>query len=137
MAKNNFSDFSIVFGIVALLVFSGCIQNEPQKGILKGYISIGPLCPVETNPPDPNCQPTEQTYASYALTVYRVNGVPSGTLEKVAVFQGDKDGNYKIELLEGNYELAQESGISRYQQEFTIKAGETTNLDIDIDTGIR
>lgn len=137
MAKDNFSQTFAFFGILALLLVAGCTQGNPNNGTLQGHITIGPLCPVETSPPDPNCLPTEQTYVAYELTVYRVVGGPSGTLEKVMTFKGDKDGNYKIELPEGAYELSQDTGISVYQQEFSIKAGETTNLDIDIDTGIR
>ena len=137
MAKTKFSSAFAFLGILALLLVFGCTQANPQNGILQGHITIGPLCPVETVTSDPSCLPTEQTYAAYELTVYRVVGGPSGTLEKVTTFRGDKDGNYKIELLEGSYELSQDSGISVYQQEFSIKAGETTSLDIDIDTGIR
>ncbi len=137
MAKNKFYLSFAVLSVFLLLLISGCVQNNPQNGTLQGRITIGPLCPVETNPPDPSCLPNEQTYAAYQLTVYKVNFAASSSLEKFATFQGDKDGNYRIELPEGNYELAQETGLSRYQQEFVIKAGEATALDIDIDTGIR
>jgi len=33
-----------------------------EKSPLAGKVNIGPLCPVERNPPDPSCQPTEETY---------------------------------------------------------------------------
>ena len=55
----------------------------------------------------------------------------------MTTFYGNKNGNYSIELPEGLYEISQESGISRYHKTIEIKVGETTILDIDIDTGIR
>jgi hypothetical protein len=139
MVENNFSGLHVVLGAFILLLIFGCISNpqEQGKGILQGHISIGPLCPVERNPPDPNCLPTEQTYAAYAMTVYRVGAGDPGPLLKETTFTGDKDGNYKIELPTGSYVIRQETGISKFSKTVAIKAGETTTLDIDIDTGIR
>ena len=141
--------FAFLFAVVFLL---GCASVEPQKaGFLQGHISIGPLCPVESNPPDPNCFPTEQTYNAYPIGVYKINyvgGVVGEREEKIAEFYGDKDGNYSIELPAGEYKylLKQETGISspRYiipngsaQLMITIREGEITKADIGIDTGIR
>jgi len=134
--------FFIVLFILAISLF-GCITNpqENGKGILQGHISIGPICPVERNPPDPNCQPTEETYAAYTLTVYGIGAGDPGVPIEVTKFQGDKNGNYRIELPEGTYEIIFPplggSGISSFHATVEIKSGETTNLDIDIDTGIR
>ena len=131
---------AILFLTIAFLLF-GCIANQQEqgKGYLQGHITISPLCPVETNPPDPNCLPNEETYAAYVITVERPNGASISGREKVTEFTADKFGNYKIELPEGDYSLWYGSIINPtyIHNTVSIKAGETTNLDIDIDTGIR
>ena len=38
------------------------LDKSSNTGILMGKISIGPLCPVETDPPQPGCLPTADTY---------------------------------------------------------------------------
>ena len=124
--------------LIALFLFFGCVQSAEEKGTLKGHITIGPLCPVETNPPNPNCQPTEKTYEAYEFKVLRIDG--SGSELAVILeqtFTGDKNGNYEIMLQKGTYEIMQETGISKYSNTVVLKAGEITTLDIDIDTGIR
>ncbi len=125
--------------LLSLLLLSslllGCVsgtgETDKGTGFLEGRISIGPICPVERNPPDPSCAPTEETYKAYALGVYSLSG------EKVAQFNGGKDGNYKVGLAEGKYRVARESGLSRFSAEVEIRKGQTAELDIDIDTGIR
>ncbi len=50
---------------ISLLLFAAllnwsCDEQQMQiveKGFLEGKVTIGPLCPVETVPPDPACQP--------------------------------------------------------------------------------
>lgn len=147
--KFTMKQFAFLFAVVFLL---GCAAVQEQKsGFLQGHISIGPLCPVERNPPDPNCLPTAQTYKAYPIGVYKINyvgGVVGEREEKISEFYGDKDGNYSIELPAGEYKylLKQETGMSspRYispngssQLRITIRADEITRVDIDIDTGIR
>ena len=118
-----------------LVLIFGCVSNQNQpNGFLQGKISIGPICPVERNPPDPNCLPTEQTYLAYPLSVYsNADGINAKVLE----FHGNNNGNYEIELPAGIYEIKLEKGLRNFSKTAEIKANETTNLDISIDTGIR
>ena len=119
--------------LIALVLATGCTTNAPpaQNGTLEGHITIGPICPVETNPPNPDCEPSEQTYAAYKIGVFSVTG------EKITEFNGDRYGNYKVELPEGRYRLNQLGGLLKYSAEIEIVANETRRVDIDIDTGIR
>ena len=101
------------------------------NGSLMGTISIGPICPVETNPPQPECQPTKETYDAHPVSVYR-----NGTL--VTTFTGGANGTYEISLPAGTYELKYEAGINYETTEsVAIKAGQATVHNISIDTGIR
>lgn len=118
--------------LLALVFLAGCSIIQNDTGFLKGKISIGPLCPVETIPPQPECLPTEQTYNAYPVSVYKEN---SQIL--VTKFTADAYGAYEIELPLGNYELRSENGLKQFIGTVTIEANKTTALDISIDTGIR
>ncbi len=130
---NKMLPLTILLGGVVLI--GGCLQNQnnSEKGILEGKIAIGPLCPVERYPPDPHCQPTEETYKAYPIAVYA-----SGT--KVTQIQPFANGTYKIELPAGEYTVDLEKQ-HRFGKNLPatvfIKKGEITTLNIDIDTGIR
>lgn len=127
--------FLLLIGLVFLF---GCAQSGFQEtGTLEGHITIGPLCPVVQFPSEENCQPTEETYLAHTLTLYKVGTGDPGPLIKVTEFNGDKDGNYKLELEPGTYQIIGKTGISSLYKTVQIKARETVNLDIDIDTGIR
>ncbi len=137
MEFNNFKrTFQLVF-IGGLLLFSGCDkQAEPENGFLEGTISIGPLCPVETDPPAPECLPTAETYKAYPVYVC----TPDGS-KKIALISPALDGSFKTELAPGKYlvvlDKEQRIGSSNLPQEVTINSFETTLINIEIDTGIR
>lgn len=46
------------------------LHKSSKIGTLMGKISIGPLCPVETAPPQPGCLPTADTYKTWQLSVW-------------------------------------------------------------------
>jgi hypothetical protein len=123
---------TLLLAFAVLILLAGC---QPRaKGVLEGHVSIGPLCPVERIPPDPRCQPTEETYKAWPLAVTR-NGVT------VATITAGADGRFRVELSPGTYivRLAnpQQFGSGSLPATVTISSSETTTLDIDIDTGIR
>lgn len=109
-----------------------------EKGFLIGKIAIGPLCPVEKNPPDPGCQPTKETYEGWPVVV-----LASDKKTKVAQIEPNLNGTYKIELPAGEYvvdlekQKFSEMGGNNLPAAITINSGETTALNIDFDTGIR
>jgi hypothetical protein len=132
---------NIIFGftLLTVLLFNwGCDKlNTQDEGILEGKISIGPICPVETDPPDPGCLPTAETYKAYPVSVWTQDGKSKITLLKPSL-----DGSYKTDLEPGKYLIILETGgnnigSSNLPIEVTIMSGEITTLNIDIDTGIR
>ncbi len=138
MKRNTFRNISGVFLFGGLLTISGCVKlNTSETGLLEGVISIGPLCPVETVPPDPACQPTAETYIAYPVGVYTSDGT-----KKIASILPNLDGSYILELYPGTYKVLLETsqkgvGGNNLPADITISSNDTTNLDINIDTGIR
>ncbi len=129
-----------LFLILLLLLVSSCEKSGLDfggTGTLMGTISIGPLCPVESNPPDPACQPTAGTYKSYPVSVWSMD-----MKTKIAVLAPALDGSYHAILPSGNWLVVLEKqavgfGGSNLPVSIKINDGSDTVLDISIDTGIR
>ena len=128
--------FVIIFIITVLS--SGCNKlAESDPGFLEGKISIGPLCPVEHDPPDTACLPTAETYKAYPVGIWTSKG---NTL--ITIITPALDGSFKMELEPGFYTIRLEKnlysiGSSNLPAEVSINSGKETLLDISIDTGIR
>lgn len=108
--------------------------GEIGKGVLKGTMTIGPICPVEQvgNP----CKPTPETFAAHKVSVYS-----SDRSRIIATLIPDANGNFSTTLPVTTYivDVAHQSVGSVQGAPATIKieSGKTTVLTIDIDTGIR
>ncbi|HZM12894.1 MAG TPA: hypothetical protein VFB86_01830, partial [Bacteroidales bacterium] len=132
--------YTMITAIALLLglFFSSCENQVNQEaGFLEGVVSIGPICPVETDPPDPGCLPTAETYKAYPVSIWTSNG-----RRKIAQINPALDGSYKTELDPGNYLVKlgtanNRIGSSNLPAEVTITSQNKTILFIDIDTGIR
>ena len=130
-----------ISGIVILLTItfnSGCSKKtQLESGYLNGIISIGPICPVETIPPDPGCLPTAETYKAYPVSIFTIDGKT-----RITQLSPLLNGSFSSKLLPGDYLIKLEKsqnviGGSNLPVEVTITSGDTTLLDISIDTGIR
>ncbi len=132
---------NILLGLIlltGLLINLGCDKRSTQDaGILEGKISIGPICPVETDPPDPGCLPTAETYKAYPVSVWTPDG-----RSKITLLKPSLNGSYTADLDQGNYLIILENsgsdiGSSNLPIDVTIISGKITTLNIEIDTGIR
>ncbi len=138
MKRNILTKISGVVLFLALIQIAGCAKlNTSETGLLEGVILIGPLCPVETVPPDPACQPTAETYKAYPVGVYSSDGT-----KKIASILPSLDGSYITELYPGTYKVVLEKdqqgpGGSNLPADITISSNDVTILNINIDTGIR
>ena len=138
MIKRIFNIVSIIILFAGLISISGCDkQNAGEMGILQGKITIGPICPVETDPPQPECLPTAETYKAYPVSVWTSEGK-----RKVTQLNPALDGSFTTELLPGSYMVTLETGhngigSSSLPVIVTISSSGKTILNIDIDTGIR
>ena len=138
MKKDNYKRIFVVIFLTWITVMSGCDNKKSLvAGFLEGTISIGPICPVETIPPDPACLPTAETYKAYPVSVYTSDGKT-----KIAQLMPSLDGAYTSELTPGDYLVVLERaknniGGSNLPVIVSIKAQDKTLLNINIDTGIR
>ena len=130
----------VIFSVIVLIAIHSCVKQNivVGNGVLKGKISIGPLCPVETIPPDHNCLPTLATYKAWATAVWTLN-----KSSKLATLDPNLDGTYKVGLPAGNYIIDFDAtqtnhvGGSNLPAMISIAKGDTTSFNINIDTGIR
>lgn len=135
--ENKFKTVIRISLFLGVSWLAGCDKQINQEtGLLEGTIHIGPICPVETDPPDPGCLPTAETYKAFPVYILATDG--SGKM----LISPATDGSFKIELVAGNYFIVLEKepngiGSSNLPFEVTIKPSEETIISIEIDTGIR
>jgi len=137
MGKLIYQIKPVIIFLIGFLFISGCDKNIQVSGFLEGKISIGPLCPVEHDPPDPACLPTAETYKAYPVAIFSSDGK-----HKITQITPALDGTFIIDLDPGKYLVILESehfriGSSNLPVEVEIISRNKTTLDIDIDTGIR
>ena len=138
MKKLAITEILSALFLAGIILTSGCESKRSiSQGFLQGTISIGPICPVETIPPDPACQPTAETYKAYPVGVFTTDGN-----RKVAQLNPSLDGTFSSELPTGNYLVVLEKeqnniGGSNLPVEISITSQDRTLLNINIDTGIR
>ena len=114
--------------------FGACPSSEKDSGILRGTMTIGPICPVERI--DNPCNPTPEMYAAHRVFVYN-----SDKSKLITTLTPNEKGNFSATLSEGKYFVDVErqsiGGTQGAPAVISIKSGETTTLTISIDTGIR
>ena len=118
-----------------LLALSACSSDPPERGILEGQVYIGPLQPaMQTGEEAPT--PAPEVYAAREIVVYKKNGVTEFTRLEIGAtgwYQGELPvGSYVIDINRIGIDLA-----DNLPKKIEIRAGITTILDIEIDTGIR
>ena len=124
----------IVTLMVVVLVITGCSPETAQPGKLAGEVTIGPIVPVER--PGTQYEVPCEVYQARQVMVYDQDHA-----ELIRQVDIDCAGLYQVDLAPGFYVIdINHAGIdtsSEVPHEVVIKSGETTQLDIDIDTGIR
>ncbi len=120
--------------VISAILFVACYGGTAQTGILQGKVKIGPIWPVERSG-DKRVVPP-QVYEARKVMVYNRNRTK--LVKEVGLGQ---DGYYRVELNTGVYVVdINYVGIDRSSdvpKEIEIGPGETAEVNIDIDTGIR
>ena len=100
-------------------------------GVLRGTVTLSPICPVERMPPDPNCAP--RGYEG-RIEVLRTGAV-------FASAQSNAQGQFMFTLPPGAYEV-RAVGKNPFpscmeKQPFSVISGNTVSVELSCDTGIR
>ena len=122
--------------LLTVLAFSvpacarGSAGNDAQRGRVSGRVLLGPMCPVESAAsPCP-----DQPFADA-----RVEAVRDGSV--VATSVTDAEGRFSIALEPGTYvvrvALGADPARSSSPVDVSVRPGETTRVDLAVDTGIR
>jgi hypothetical protein len=128
----------LIWILVALvLALAGC-QPAPSaaaSGVVEVEALAGPTCPVETDPPDPECAP--RPVANALVLVQPADG------RDIVAAQGstDANGHVRLELPPGDYLVigAAVEGLMGTPQPIpvSVTAGRVTSVELAYDTGIR
>ena len=122
--------------IVIAVILNG--MGSPQgsgnaNGTLTGFVSIGPLCPVEPCTVSPD--QLVSVYSAHPIFIATTGGTA------VTAVIAEPDTGYSVILRPGSYivDVANQGigGSRELPSTVTIISGETVWLNISIDTGIR
>ena len=109
------------------------LQVDTGATGVTGHAIAGPVCPVETVPPDPACAPR-------AVAGARISAIDSSG-DVVAETRTDEAGAFRLALGPGTYTIVADpvDGLmgAPAPTPVTIADGQTAALDLAYDTGIR
>ena len=118
---------------VPAALFAGCSGSDgDHRGGVQGTVTVGPMCPVERDPPDPDC--ADQPLATH-LAAMSEDGQRT-FLE----FDSDSQGRFFIKLEPGPY-VIRSAGPNMYpycqSEPFTVVEKLLGAVHVDCDSGIR
>lgn len=129
---------NVISGCIFLALLTKVVAADPAtQGWVEGQVKIFPLGDANLKDDgNPATTAAEQLYSEFSLVVRSRHGKREITY--VAV---DRNGNYRVELQPGDYILevhGPDSKATRVKSRlFSIVSGQTTHVDLNIDTGIR
>lgn len=106
-------------------------SNGGASGI-NGMVLLGPTCPVQRNPPDPNC--ADKPFSTL-VAIFRA----SDPVHAVVITQSDAGGSFTASVPPGDYTVgAGESNLPRCDHPtVTVPANRYATVTVSCDTGIR
>ena len=113
--------------------FTEQIDTEQESGI-SGLVLLGPTCPVESNPPDPEC--ADKPYATTLVVT---------TLDQTSVikaFRSDETGRFSVQVDPGEYSIRSEGASNvlpfcSNNGDIKVNINAYTETTVNCDTGIR
>lgn len=130
---NRPGSLRIVAAALLLVVLSMACGRGPEAGIVvSGMALAGPVCPVETNPPDPACAP-RPVVGAMVIAV-------SESGDQVETTTGP-DGRFSFDLAAGRYQVVAQpaEGLMGTPEPVEVEAA-SGSVDVGVlmyDTGIR
>lgn len=120
-----------ITSLILLVAVVACSRAEPITHLVTGVFVAGPICPVETDPPDPSCAPRPVAGAQVIATADGRNFTATS----------DQNGMWSLQLPDGVYLVTPQvaSGLMGTAEQFTITVdgGDIDLGEIAYDTGIR
>lgn len=103
------------------------------RGVISGYIHVGPTCAVQPAPPIEGCD--DRPYDSAAVTITnKASGAASKTVS-------DANGNFRATVSAGSYTIRVAPNSGRFpsceEKDATVLSGKTVAVDISCDSGLR
>ncbi len=103
-------------------------------GTVYGAVLLGPTCPVERDPPDPNC--ADKPYATSLVVT-----TPDGA-RVIKTFSSNTEGKFSVEVQPGQYAIrsAATTNILPYCQSngtFSVPINDSVEVQVSCDTGFR
>ena len=127
------SDLRVLVLGMAIVLLSVSCGRPPTGGIVvSGRAEAGPVCPVETNPPDPACAP--RPVAGAVIVAVAESG------DRVETTTGP-DGRFSFDLAAGRYQIVAlpAEGLMGTPEPVDVEAA-SGSIDLGVliyDTGIR
>jgi hypothetical protein len=114
--------------------FKACPVVKIQLSGIKGIAMLGPMCPVQKNPPDPKC--ADRPYKTNLIITSRP---PS---QIVKSFSSGTDGRFSVDLPPGEYAISSADTASIFshcssQGSIKVENNKYADVTINCDTGIR
>jgi hypothetical protein len=120
----------LCLGAVAM-VAAGCVSPVPMDSGATGVAMQGPTCPVEQDPPDPDC--ADRPYVG--LLAVADDG------DVVVTFMTADDGAFDVALRPGRYHVTNAPEAPQLpscsSEAFVVVAHAYTDVGVSCDTGIR
>lgn len=115
-----------------VLLLVACGQTPETSFVVTGQVLAGPVCPVETNPPDPACAP--RPVAGAIVVAVAESGDRAETTTGA-------DGRFSFELAAGRYEIVAQpaEGLMGTPEPIEVEVA-SGSIDLGVlmyDTGIR
>ena len=119
--------------VLLTIIASSACGAPPETGVVVSGVALaGPVCPVETNPPDPNCAPRPVVGATLLAIADSGEEVASNT---------DDSGEFSFVLAPGHYEIVAQpaEGLMGIPAPIEVEvAADAIDLGVLMyDTGIR
>ena len=107
------------------------VGSEAQPGTVRGTVLLGPMCPVET---EVTPCPDEPLAGVSVQAAFEEDGV-------VATTESDTQGRFFFDLAPGTYVvqavLDDDPARTTRPVDVVVVAGETVEIDVPVDSGIR
>lgn len=124
----------LLLAAASLVTLLGCDVDLPS-GTLRVHVTAGPVCPVESDPPDPNCAPRE--VADAPIRVMPADG------RDIVIAEGrtDATGRLTLTVPAGDYLVVggDVEGLMGAPEPAPVSVveGDAVDVELGYDTGIR